>query len=55
MLVSPGNHEIGRIAERGIPAVVERYDVAACLTEAGNVWLYATPVLHALKARTLSR
>jgi hypothetical protein len=50
LLVAPGSHRLGRIAERELAGVVERCGVAACLAEAGDVWVYATPIVHASAA-----
>ena len=50
LLIAPGSHRYGRIAERDVPSVVERCGVVACLAEAGDAWLYATPILHASEA-----
>jgi ectoine hydroxylase-related dioxygenase (phytanoyl-CoA dioxygenase family) len=54
LLVAPGSHRLGRIAEADVPAVVQRYGVAACTAVAGDIWLYATPILHASQAATNS-
>jgi hypothetical protein len=50
LLIAPGSHTRGRIAESDVPAVVEECGVVACLAEAGDAWLYATPILHASEA-----
>lgn len=50
LLVAPGSHRLGRIAETDIDDVVERCGIAACLADRGDVWLYATPILHASEA-----
>lgn len=50
LLVAPGSHRMGRIAERDIAEVVARCGTAACLAEAGDVWAYSTPILHASEA-----
>jgi len=50
LLIAPGSHRLGRIAERDIPAVVQQCGTAACLAAAGDVWLYSTPILHASDA-----
>lgn len=50
LLVAPGSHLRGRIAEADIADVVQRCGIATCLAEAGDVWVYATPILHASKA-----
>lgn len=47
LLIAPGSHHFGRIPEADIPEVVSRCGVAMCLAEAGDVWAYATPILHA--------
>jgi hypothetical protein len=52
LLVAPGSHRRGRIAERDIQQVVSQHGIAACLAEAGDIWLYATPILHASEAAT---
>jgi hypothetical protein len=50
LLVAPGSHRLGRIAEADIPAIVRSCGTAACEAEAGDIWLYATPILHASEA-----
>lgn len=50
LLVAPGSHRLGRIAEPDIAAVVGRSTVEACVAARGDVWLYATPILHASDA-----
>ena len=47
LLVAPGSHRLGRIAEDAIEAVVRDHGSVACLAEAGDVWLYVTPIVHA--------
>jgi hypothetical protein len=49
-MIALGSHLLGRIAEQDAPAVVERCGVAECVATAGDVWAYATPILHASKA-----
>jgi ectoine hydroxylase-related dioxygenase (phytanoyl-CoA dioxygenase family) len=55
LLVAPGSHRLGRISESSVPRVVAACGVAACLAEAGDVWLYATPILHASEAAAKPR
>jgi len=50
LLIAPGSHRMGPIPEPEIEAVVARYGTLACLAEAGDAWLYATPILHASAA-----
>jgi ectoine hydroxylase-related dioxygenase (phytanoyl-CoA dioxygenase family) len=47
LLVVPGSHRFGRVTEREIAALVARLGPRACAAEAGDLWLYATPILHA--------
>ncbi|WP_443024819.1 phytanoyl-CoA dioxygenase family protein [Sphingomonas sp. Leaf22] len=50
LLVALGSHRLGRIAESVVEAVVGASHVHACLAQRGDVWLYATPILHASDA-----
>jgi hypothetical protein len=47
LLVAPGSHLLGRIPEAEIEATVTRCGTATCLAERGDIWIYATPILHA--------
>jgi hypothetical protein len=47
LLVSPGSHRLGRIPEARIPAVIAGHGQQVCVAQAGDVWLYATLILHA--------
>ncbi|MEA1649608.1 phytanoyl-CoA dioxygenase family protein [Nitrospirillum sp. BR 11164] len=55
LLVAPGSHRLGRVAVADIADAVRRHGQAACLAEAGDVWLYATLVLHASDAAARPR
>jgi len=50
LLVAPGSHRYGRIPVTEVPDVVQRCGRFDCIAEAGDVWLYATPILHASEA-----
>lgn len=50
LLIAPGSHRFGLVREDAIDAVVERCGVHACIAHAGDVWVYATPILHASEA-----
>ncbi len=50
LLIVPGSHRLGRIPAPDIAAVVARCGTHACLADAGDLWLYATPILHASDA-----
>jgi hypothetical protein len=47
LLVAPGSHRLGPIAEAGIDSVVRRCGSRTCLAAAGEVWAYSAPILHA--------
>jgi hypothetical protein len=50
LLVAPGSHTVGRVPVGDIDEVVRRCGAHACLAKAGDIWLYATPILHASEA-----
>lgn len=52
LLIAPGSHTFGRIAVEDVDHVVKQCGTATCLAEAGDAWLYATPILHASEAAT---
>lgn len=54
LLVAPGSHRLGRIAEPELAGLVERCGVAACLAATGDIWIYATPIVHASAAAHVS-
>ena len=50
LLIAPGSHRLGRIAEADIEPVADRFGTVRCLADAGDVWIYSTPILHASDA-----
>jgi hypothetical protein len=50
LMIAPGSHHLGRVPERDIADAVRACGTRACLAGAGDVWLYATPILHASEA-----
>jgi hypothetical protein len=50
LLRAPGSHRLGRIAEAEVSSVVANCGTFVCLAKAGDVWIYATPILHASDA-----
>ena len=50
LLVALGSHRLGRIPVAEIGQVVANSAVLACLAQAGDVWVYATPIVHASDA-----
>lgn len=53
LLIAPGSHREGMVPVDAIDGVVRKYGVRACPAEAGDVWAYATLILHASAAATL--
>ncbi|APZ99893.1 phytanoyl-CoA dioxygenase [Sphingopyxis sp. QXT-31] len=50
LLIVPGSHKLGRIAESEIESVASRLGERPCLAAAGDIWAYATPIIHGSKA-----
>lgn len=50
LLIAPGSHRLGRLSEATIDATVSRCGSFACQAERGDIWGYATPILHASAA-----
>jgi hypothetical protein len=55
LLVAPNSHLLGRIPQTDIASVVKRCGTAMCKAEAGDVWAYSTPILHASDAAAQPR
>lgn len=47
LLIARGSHRFGRLAEPEIDKAVRRSGTATCIAEKGDVWVYATPIIHA--------
>lgn len=52
LLIAPGSHRLGPIAEAEIDRIVQICGTRTCIAEAGDVWLTSTPIVHASKAVT---
>ena len=52
LLIALGTHRLGKVAENMVPDVVASADVTACTAKRGDIWLYATPIIHASAAAT---
>lgn len=50
LLIAPGSHRLGQIPEGELKSVVRRCGTATCLADAGDIWLYSTPILHCSEA-----
>jgi hypothetical protein len=47
LLIAPGSHKHGRVPVDAIGEAVGRYGTFTCIADAGDVWAYSTPILHA--------
>jgi hypothetical protein len=47
LLVVPGSHRLGRVAAGDTAAVAHAHGHAACRAMAGDLWIYATSIVHA--------
>jgi hypothetical protein len=47
LLIAPGSHRLGRVPIAAINDAATRLGMVCCLAHAGNIWAYATPILHA--------
>lgn len=52
LLIAPGSHTAGRVPEQNVESIVRRCGAATCFAQAGDIWLYATPILHASEPAT---
>ena len=52
LLIAPGSHADGRVSYNAVEEVVRRRGIRVCVADAGDVWLYSTPILHASDAAT---
>jgi ectoine hydroxylase-related dioxygenase (phytanoyl-CoA dioxygenase family) len=52
LLIAPGSHVLGRVPVEGIDAAVRKCGIRVCWAQAGDIWLYSTPILHASDAAT---
>ncbi|MDH3740949.1 MAG: phytanoyl-CoA dioxygenase family protein [Hyphomicrobiales bacterium] len=50
LTVIAGSHRFGRLKKPEIRRLVERSEILTCEAEAGDVWAYATAIVHASKA-----
>ncbi|NYF32472.1 phytanoyl-CoA dioxygenase family protein [Sphingopyxis sp. JAI108] len=55
LLIAPGSHKVGRVPISEYDEVVRQCGTYFCLANAGDVWVYATPILHASEAASVIR
>jgi hypothetical protein len=54
LLIAPGSHFAGRVPISESQDIVARCGTFTCLADAGDVWIYATPILHASEAARIT-
>lgn len=54
LIVASGSHALGRIPVQEVAAIAEASSKIVCLAERGDVWAYATSILHASERSTSS-
>lgn len=47
LMYVPGSHALGRVPENTIDQIANELGNETCLADAGDVWLYATGIIHA--------
>ncbi|MEM6856999.1 MAG: phytanoyl-CoA dioxygenase [Pseudomonadota bacterium] len=55
LLVADRSHRFGKVAEEAVESLVNRSTITTCHAEAGDGWLYATPILHASARSSMGR
>jgi len=50
LLIAPKSHRLGRVPETAVMAAVVRHGIHPCIAQAGDIWAYSTPILHASDA-----
>ena len=55
LLIAPRSHVIGAITADEAPAIAQRLGSVACVAGVGDVWAYATSILHASDRATAPR
>lgn len=55
LLIAPRSHRFGPVREAAIEGAVAACGVHVCTARAGDIWVYATPILHASDAASNPR
>jgi len=54
LIVASGSHTLGRIPADEVAEIAEASTKIVCLAERGDVWAYATSILHASERSTFA-
>jgi hypothetical protein len=55
LLIAPGSHRLGRVAARRAAEIAQELGQATCRAEAGDLWVYATAIVHASERAQIPR
>jgi len=55
LLIAPGSHKFGRVPDHEVRETAGRCGIVTCVAEAGDIWLYASAILHASEAAATPR
>jgi hypothetical protein len=47
LMIALGSHRLGRVPTADIPGAIARLATARCIARAGDIWAYATTIIHA--------
>jgi ectoine hydroxylase-related dioxygenase (phytanoyl-CoA dioxygenase family) len=47
LLAVPGSHRLGRVPAAQVAEIAQRLGHTVCLAGAGDIWVYATSIIHA--------
>jgi hypothetical protein len=47
LMIVPGSHQLGRVPAKQAAEIAGRSGHAICLASAGDIWVYATAIIHA--------
>jgi hypothetical protein len=50
LLIALGSHRLGKVPVTNVPDVIAASKVSVCIASRGDIWLYATSILHASAA-----
>ncbi len=50
LLIAPGSHRLGKLADHEVKNVAKQLGTASCLAIRGDIWIYATAIVHASSA-----
>lgn len=54
LLIAPGSHRLGKVPGSEIETVVATCGTRACLAASGDIWAYATAIVHISAAHSMT-